>query len=360
MMRSSTFRYHAARDSHDAVSALADGGPTAMLLAGGTDLVPNMKRRQQTPELLISLRHVQELRGIRVHEGELVIGAATTLADVVRDPAVRDGYPALFRAAAQVATPLIRNTATIGGNLCLDTRCNYYNQNYDWRQAIDFCKKAPGPAAVAIPDVIDAGDGICWVAPSSSRCWAVSSSDTAPALIALGAQVTLLSRGGEREIPLEALYHDDGMRFLTRKPDEMLTSIRVPAGGAARSTYWKLRRRGAFDFPVVGVAASITLGTGGAVEEARIVLGAVASRPILLAESEMLLGKTLTDEVIEEFAEKASRFAKPLDNTDFHMTWRKAVTRSYLAGVLRQLRGDDPSTFGLLGRQASRPLHVTW
>jgi len=358
MMRAGLFRYHAARNANDAVSALADGGPGAVLLAGGTDLVPNMKRRQQMPELLISLRHVQELRGIR-HDGELVIGACTTMSDLVRDPAVRDGYPALFRAAAQVATPLIRNTATIGGNLLLDTRCNYYNQNYDWRQAIDFCKKAPGPAAVAIPDVINADDGVCWVAPSSSRCWAVSSSDTAPALIALGARVTFLSRRGEREIPLEALYHDDGMRYLTREPDEMLTSIRIPPG-ANRSTYWKLRRRGAFDFPVVGVAASITLSAGGTVEAARLVLGAVASRPILLAESEMLPGKALTDEVIEEFAEKASRYAKPLDNTDFHMTWRKAVCKSYLSGVLRELRGDDPSTLGLLGRQASRQLTPTW
>jgi 4-hydroxybenzoyl-CoA reductase subunit beta len=358
MMRAGLFRYHAARDAHDAVSALSDGGPGAMLLAGGTDLVPNMKRRQQMPELLISLRHVQELRGIR-HDGDLVIGACTTLSDLVRDPGVRENHKALFRAAAQVATPLIRNTATIGGNLCLDTRCNYYNQNYDWRQAIDFCKKAPGPEAVAIPDVVNADDGVCWVAPSSSRCWAVSSSDTAPALMALGARITLLSRSGEREIPLEALYHDDGMRYMTRRPDEMLTSIRIPSG-ERRSTYWKLRRRGAFDFPVVGVAASIRLSASGTVEEARVVLGAVASRPILLAEAEMLVGKPLSDEVIEEFAEQASRYAKPLDNTDFHMTWRKAVARSYLAGALRELRGDDPSTFGLLGRQASRVLAPTW
>lgn len=358
MMRAGLFRYHAARDAHDAVLALAGGGPTAMLLAGGTDLVPNMKRRQQMPELLVSLRQVQELRGIH-HDGDLVIGACTTLADVVRDPVVRAVHPALFRAAAQVATPLIRNTATIGGNLCLDTRCNYYNQNYDWRQAIDFCKKAPGPAAVAVPDVVNASDGICWVAPSSSRCWAVSSSDTAPALIALGARVTLLSSQGEREIPLEALYHDDGMRFLTRRPDEMLTSIRVPSDGRL-STYWKLRRRGAFDFPVVGVAVSLRLGTGGSVEEARVVLGAVASRPILLPESELLIGNTLSDDSIEAFAEAASRHAKPLDNTDFHMTWRKAVTRTYLAGALRELRGDDPSTFGLLSRQATRTLAPTW
>ncbi|MEO6259846.1 MAG: FAD binding domain-containing protein [Thermoanaerobaculia bacterium] len=358
MMRAGSFRYHAAHDAQDAVKALADGGPGGMLLAGGTDLVPNMKRRQQMPELLISLRHVQELRGIH-HGPDLQIGACTTLSDIVRDAGVRQNYPALFRAAAQVATPIIRNTATLGGNLCLDTRCNYYNQNYDWRQAIDFCKKAPGPAGVAVPDVANAEDGVCWVAPSSSRCWAVSSSDTAPALIALEARVTLLSQSGEREIPLEALYHDDGMRFLTRRPDEMLTSIRVP-GSQNRSTYWKLRRRGAFDFPVVGVAASLRFSESGAVEAARVVLGAVASRPILLTEASMLVGKMLTDDSIEEFSERASRYAKPLDNTDFHMTWRKSVAKSYLAGVLRELRGDDPATLGLLGRQASRTLAPTW
>ncbi|MGZ5476930.1 MAG: FAD binding domain-containing protein, partial [Thermoanaerobaculia bacterium] len=145
MMRAGRFRYVAARSIADAAAALADGGPQASLLAGGTDLVPNMKRRQQTPEVLISLRRVDELRGVTAN-GETSIGACTTLHDIVRDPSLRR-HEALFRAASQVATPLIRSTATVGGNLCLDTRCNYYNQSYEWRRAIDFCKKAPGPAA---------------------------------------------------------------------------------------------------------------------------------------------------------------------------------------------------------------------
>lgn len=358
MMRASQFRYHAARSIDDAARALADGGPTALLLAGGTDLVPNMKRRQQTPELLISLRRVDELRGISVN-GELSIAAATTLSDIVRNPGIRQTHNALFRAAAQVATPLIRSAATIGGNVSLDTRCNYYNQNHEWRQAIDFCKKAPGPAGVAVPEVVNADDAICWVAPSSLRCWAVSSSDTAPALIALGARVVLHSVEGERDMPLESLYQDDGMKFMTKQWNEVITAIRVPSA-AVRSTYWKLRRRGSFDFPVMGVAAAIDFGRGGVVESARVVLGAVASYPLLLAESAMLVGRPLSDDLIEEFAESASRHAKPLDNTDFHMTWRKAVARSYLAGVLRELRGDDPATFPLLAREACRPLSPTW
>jgi 4-hydroxybenzoyl-CoA reductase subunit beta len=355
MMRASHFRYLTARTSREAAEILAGAGPGAMLLAGGTDLVPNMKRRQQTPGVLVSLRQIDELR--RIEAGtETVIGACATLADIVRDPALRTAHHALFRASAQVATPLIRNTATIGGNLCLDTRCNYYNQNHDWRQSIDFCKKAPGPEGVATEEVRD--EAICWVAPSSPRCWAVSSSDTAPALIALGARVKLLSaKEGEREIPLEALYHDDGMSFLTKRPDEVLTTIAIPAN-RVRSTYWKLRRRGSFDFPTLGVAAALRLGADQVVEEARIVLGAVASRPIVLGESSMLVGKRLTDDAIEEFAEAASKFAKPLDNTDFHMSWRKAMAKQYLAGVLHELRGDEPRS--LLERHAGRALHPTW
>jgi 4-hydroxybenzoyl-CoA reductase subunit beta len=164
---------------------------------------------------------------------------------------------------------------------------------------------------------------------------------------------------GEREIPLEALYSDDGMRFLSKRHDEVLTSIRVPAK-PAQSTYWKLRRRGSFDFPVLGVAASIRFGHAGVVEEARIVLGAVASRPLLLEDSGTLIGRTLSDDVIEEFAEIASKHAKPLDNTDFHMTWRKTVAKTFLAGVLRELRGDDPAAFPLMMREAARPLAPTW
>jgi 4-hydroxybenzoyl-CoA reductase subunit beta len=367
MMRLGDFRYHVARDAAEAAAVLA-GEERAVLLAGGTDLVPNMKRRQQTPEVLVSLRRADDLRGIAVN-GEMTIGAATTIAEIVRSATPNR---ALFRAAAQVATPLIRNTATIGGNLCLDTRCNYVNQSFEWRRAVGFCKKAPcvtpkrsegpggastlPPRSLAEPALEGLGmtndDTTCWVAPSSPRCWAVSSSDLAPALIATGARVTLRSVGGEREIPLEALYADDGIDYLTKRRDEVLTSIRVPAQ-ETRSTYWKLRRRDSFDFPVLGVAASIRIEQG-VVEGARVVLGAVASRPLLLDESTMLVGRELTDDVIAEFAEKAAAHAKPLDNTDFTMTWRKAVAKTFLAGVLRELRGDDPAAFPLLMREAWR------
>src|SRR5262249_40852250 len=152
---------------------------------------------------------------------------------------------ALREAAQQVATPHLRNMGTIGGNLCLDTRCNYYDQNYEWRKAIDFCMKKDGET--------------CWVATSSPKCLAVSSTDTAPSLVALGATVTLASADGLRTIPVSALYRNDGIHYLTRKPTEILTSVHVPPLGGWRSTYWKLRRRGSFDFPVLSVAAAARL-----------------------------------------------------------------------------------------------------
>ncbi len=339
MMRAGRFRYHVASTVADAAAALADGGPHARLLAGGTDLIPNMKRRQDTPDLLVSLRHVGELRGISVN-GETAIHAGTSLDDIVKSAAIRAVHPALHRAASQIASPLIRNTATLGGNLCVDTRCNYYNQTFEWRKSIGFCLRGPVP------------DGICWVAPSGRRCWATASSDSAPALIALGARLTLLSREGERDIPLEELYADDGACPLTKRADEIVTSIRIPSR-VVRSTYWKLRRRGSIDFPALGVAAAIRPGPHGVIEDARIVLGAVASHPLLVPESQLLIGRTLTDNVIEEFAEGAARHARPLDNTDFAMTWRKSVARSFLSGALRELRGDDPSTFPLLARETA-------
>jgi 4-hydroxybenzoyl-CoA reductase subunit beta len=209
---------------------------------------------------------------------------------------------------------------TLGGNLCLDTRCNYYNQNYEWRKAIDFCLKKDG--------------AICWVATASKRCVAMSSTDCAPALLALGAKVKLVSALGEREVALEDFYNNDGIDYLRRRPDEILTEIKIESSA---SCYWKLRRRGAFDFPVLGVAAA-TRADG----ETRIALGAVASRPFLVEQAnEFLKGKKLSDEVIEEAGRLVASRAKPLDNADLDLYWRKAVTADFVGYALRELRGDD-------------------
>src|SRR5256885_8095533 len=188
----------------------------------------------------------------------------------------------------------LRNMGIFGGNLCLDTRCNYYDQNYEWRKAIDFCMKKDGDT--------------CWVATSSPKCLAVSSTDTAPALIALGATVTLVGANAARRISLTEMYRNDGIDYLTRKPAEILAQVHLPPLDGWRSTYWKLRRRGAFDFPVLSVAAALKVGANGAVEAARIVLGAVASRPIEVPEAgASLVGHPLTDEAIAAASGLAAR-----------------------------------------------------
>ncbi len=326
MMRLPHFRYRAPASVAEAALILSDEGPSAMLVAGGTDLVPNMKRRHQEPKTLVSLRRVEALKKIANGSG-LTLGAGLTLTEVVGTDAVRSDYRGLWEAASQVATSHLRNMGTLGGNVCLDTRCTYYNQNYEWRKAIDFCMKKDGQT--------------CWVATASKRCVAVSSTDTAPALIALGAKVRLASVSGEREVALADLYNNDGIDYLTRQPDEILTEIVLPPAQGWSSTYWKLRRRGSFDFPVLGVAAAVRAAPDGTVADARIVLGAVASRPVVTKAGELLAGRKLTDDVIAEVAAKVATRAKPLDNTDLEIYWRKEVVPSFVGYALRQIRGDD-------------------
>jgi 4-hydroxybenzoyl-CoA reductase subunit beta len=325
MMRLPRFRYVGAKNLDEVCRVLAAEGPDAQLVAGGTDLLPNMKRRQQTPKVVVGLRRVAELRS-RSLNGTATLGANATLTEVEKDRALRALYPALQKAAFSVATPHLRNMGTLGGNLCLDTRCNYYDQSFEWRRSIDFCMKKDGKT--------------CWVAPGSSRCWAVSSSDTAPALLALGATVTLVSTQGERTIGLDELYADDGIRYLTKRPDEVLARVHLPAHAGWRSTYLKCRRRGAFDFPILSVGLAMRL-SGDVVEEARLVLGAVGSRPFLV-DSSALLGRPLTDEAIDEMALRAAKIARPLDNTDLNLTWRKRIAYDYVAAALREVRGDGP------------------
>ena len=311
MMRLPWFEFRAPRTLDEAARILAGEGPNAALIAGGTDLLPNMKRRQMAPRVLVSLRHIPELK-----KNGSVLGAGTTLTEIVHKSDLPRG---LRQAAALVATVHLRNMGTIGGNLCLDTRCNYYNQNYEWRKAIDFCLKKDGD--------------ICWVATASKRCVAASSTDCAPALLALDARVKLVSASGEREIALADLYNNDGIDYLRRRPDEILTEVRF---ANAPSTYWKLRRRGAFDFPVLGVGAAIIDGA------ARLALGAVASRPFLVDRAnDFLRGKSLTDEVIAEAGRLAASRAKPMDNADLDLYWRKHVTSAFVGYALRELRGDD-------------------
>ena len=342
MMRLPLFQFRAPRTLEEAVRILAGEGPAAMPIAGGTDLLPNMKCRQQVPKTLMSLRHIEPLTHTYFQKQFSRLGACVTLTEIASR--FRNGFTALAQAASQVATPQIRNMATLGGNLCLDTRCNYYDQNYEWRKAIDFCLKKDGT--------------VCWVAPGSSKCMAVSSTDTAPALIALGARVRLISQSEQREILLTDLYNNDGLDYIKRRPDEILAEILLDNLHNWKSTYWKLRRRGSFDFPVLSVAAAVRFSTSGPtsgipssvpsspsagiVEEARIVIGSAASRPILATEAaKLLIGRTLTPDTICEAATQAAKIAKPLDNTDFDLSWRKKVTGEFVTYALRELAGHD-------------------
>src|SRR6059036_1024610 len=265
MIRLPAFTYLAPSTLDGAARLMVEHGRDAMLVAGGTDLYPNMKRRQFEPKVLVGLRGIRELRGVRGSAGGWTIGAATTLSAVTAHTGIARDFPALATAAGLVSSPQLQNMGTIGGNVCVDTRCNYYNQSYEWRRAIGFCMKKDG--------------NICLVAPGSSRCWAVSSSDTAPVLWALGAKLRLVSAEGERTIPMAALYQDDGIEYLAKRPDEIVADVQLPAAVEGwRSAYLKLRRRGSFDFPVLGVAVAARM-EGDVVRDARIVLGAVASQP---------------------------------------------------------------------------------
>ncbi len=333
MMRCPPFAFRSPTSLAEAARILHEEGPDAAILAGGTDLLPSMKRRTVTPRVIVSLRRVVGLRSMQSEGSALRLGAATTIAQIASDISLAP-FAAIRRAAGQLASPHIRNTATLGGNLCLDTRCNYYDQDYDWRQAIGFCKKKDGVT--------------CWVAPGSSRCWAVSSTDLAPPLIALGAEVTLVSCDGERRVALSSLYADDGVAYLTKRPDEILSNLHLPDPAGLRSTYYKLRRRQSFDFPVLGLAAALKVDDGGLVTSARLVFGAVASRPVVIDAAASLVGHRLSDPVIEAFADEASKVAKPMDNTDYGVSWRKRIARSFVVSALRELRGDDPRSLGLL------------
>jgi 4-hydroxybenzoyl-CoA reductase subunit beta len=332
MMRLPPFRYLRPRSLAEATAMLAEHGPQASLVAGGTDLYPNMKRRQQEPRVVIGLGGLSELREIR-NGGATSVGATVSLARLASSEPIQQYYPALATAARLVSTPHLRSMGTIGGNLCLDTRCNYYDQSYHWRKSISFCMKRPEENPRAI----------CWVAPNSKRCWAVSSSDCAPVSVALGASFRLVSADGERVVEARELFRDDGIAYLAKQPDEVLAELLLPPPEGWRSTYLKLRRRGSFDFPILGVAAAIRE-EGGVVAEARLVLGAVGSSPTDVSEkATALIGQQLTAELIDSVADDVWRDARPLDNTDLNYAWRKRMARVYVRRALRELAELPPN-----------------
>jgi 4-hydroxybenzoyl-CoA reductase subunit beta len=320
MLRLPRLRFRLPASAREAAAMAAEGGATTMLVAGGTDLYPNLKRRQFAADTLVGLTQLSELRVITGDATSgFTVGAAVTLSAAARHPGLPAGYA---EAAGLVSSPPLRNAGTIGGNLCVDTRCNYYNQTQEWRKAIGYCMKKDGD--------------ICLVAPSSPRCWAVSSSDTAPVAIALGATVVLAGADGERELPVATLYRDDGIDYLQKQPWEVVTALRLPPAGGVRSAYVKLRRRGSIDFPIAGCGVALRM-DGYTVEWARVVLSAVGSHPVeARAADELLAGQRLDEELITAAAEAAAKPAKPLDNADLSYVWRKRMVRVVVEQALRK------------------------
>jgi 4-hydroxybenzoyl-CoA reductase subunit beta len=336
MLRLPRFRVIFPTEYGEAAQMLADlgaaeldrarGTPSlrVMLVAGGTDLFPNMKRRQFTPEVLVSLARVRGSSRIESN-GHLAIAAGATLTAIARHARIRERYTALAQAAELISTPQLRNMGTIGGNVCLDTRCNWYDQSLFWRTAEGFCMKTN-------PDVV------CRVATSSPRCLAVASADTVPALLALGAKAHFQDAGGAREVPLAELYREDGIRPTIVGQEQVLTDITLPDAEGWRSTYLKLRDRNSFDFPIAGVAAAVRW-DGTTVAEARVAITALGSRPLLVeGAAAPLVGSRLEDDAIVAAAEAAHKAARPMDNTSGTISQRKRAALVFTERALRSLR----------------------
>jgi 4-hydroxybenzoyl-CoA reductase subunit beta len=324
-MRLPKFAYLVPKTLGEAVKMMGEAGPSGQFVAGGTDLYPNMKRRQQTPRTVISVGRLQGLRSIEGDGQEgLRIGAGVSLTELIEHPVVNRDYPSVAHAARLISTPTLRNMGTIGGNLLLDTRCNYYDQNYEWRKGINFCLKKDGD--------------VCWVAPGSAKCWAVQSSDLVPLMVAIGARLRLVSTVSDRLVEARGFYNDDGIDYLHKRADELLAEIHLPPAAGWRAVYKKLRRRGAFDFPVLGVAARIDAEDGGPVQSARVVLGGIAPAPLEVeAAAAALAGSPLNEETINAAAEACYLRARPLDNTDHLMNYRKQMARPFVQRALREL-----------------------
>ncbi|NLG61782.1 MAG: 4-hydroxybenzoyl-CoA reductase subunit beta [Candidatus Cloacimonetes bacterium] len=326
MLRLHSYAYERPESLEEALRIIAANPGSAMSIAGGTDLMPNMKHQLFTPKRLVALRQIPELHGIHVENNELVIGAAETLTTLSRHPLVRKHAPSLARAAGLVAGPQLRNMGTIGGNLCLDTRCTYYNQTYFWREALGFCLKKDGD--------------VCHVTKVGKKCVAAHSADTPPALMTIGGVVDLASVEGERSLPVSEFFVADGMENTLRGWNELVTRVRVPLPKpGTRATYVKLRQRASIDFPLLSIAVAGDF-EGDVVQDLRIVVSALGSRPRQLSGLEKIVaGQRLTDEVVDAVAERAFAQCHPLENIIVDPEWRRAMVPVYVKRALAELRG---------------------
>jgi 4-hydroxybenzoyl-CoA reductase subunit beta len=319
------FRIFRPASAAEAVRALSDYGPEAMIVAGGTDVIPNLQMKLFAPRVLVDLKPLGELSGIDFspHTG-LRIGALTTLSEICGSALIREKFPVLGSAASSIAGPLQRNMGTVGGNLCLETRCVWYNQSYFWRKALGGCLKKEGE--------------VCHVAPGGRFCWAAWSGDTAPALLALDAEIEILGRHGARRVPLEKFYRHDGMNRIALGRDELVAAVHVPPGAAGRrGVYHKLRIRNAIDYPLAGVAVAMEVGPGGVCRRARVALCAVNPAPRLVPEaSAWLEGERHTPELVEQVAHAAIRTGKPLTTSASTPVYRRAMLRVFTRRALEE------------------------
>ncbi len=327
MLRLSPFQYHRPTTVDDALTLLERHGAEAMPIAGGTDLVPNMKHKLFEPEHLVALGAIEALRGVEERGGEIVIGAGETLSGVARHPLIRARLPALADAAAHVAGPQLRNRGTLGGNLCLDTRCTYYNQTEFWRNALGYCLKKDGDT--------------CHVTRVGKKCVAAHSADTPPVLMALDAVVVLAGPNGPREMPVDEFFVADGIRNTRREPGELVTGVRIPRPAVGvRCAYRKLRQRRAVDFPLLTVAVAGGFEPDGRVRWLKGVVTALGSRPKeLTGWSEIAEGTLLDADILDALAERAFRQCHPLENITVDPEWRRAMVPVEVRRALRALVG---------------------
>jgi 4-hydroxybenzoyl-CoA reductase subunit beta len=331
MMRLPKMEHVAPKSIAEACSLTEKYRSEARVLAGGTDLLVACKLRNFQPTLLVSLGDISELKGVRFQiEDGLRIGAMTSLNRVRYDSIILNYYPALAEAAAVVAAPQIQHMGTLGGNLCLNTRCFYYNQSDSWRKNLAVCFKM--------------GGDVCHVVPKGKKCYAVFSGDTAPAMMALDAQVKLVGSHGERILPVSKIFTGDGKEPIWLKSGEVLSEVRIPPpAGKQSSTYLKYRVRGAIDFPLAGVAVRMDREEGTICKDCKIVINAVNSAPTEVPESGALLkGQKPTVDLINRASEKAVKAAHPVFNTSgatpaYRRNMVGILTRRALLSVAKRL-----------------------
>jgi len=289
----------------------------AQIVAGGTDLIPSLKQRLFSPAYVLDIRRIAELRGIRHVPGQgTEIGALTTLTEIERSEHIRREYPVLHEAAKTVASPILRNMGTLGGNICLDTRCLWYNQSLTWRTSCGFCIKKDGD--------------LCHVAPGGTKCWAVFSGDTPPALLCLDAELEIAGPAGTRRLALRDFYTNVGDARVKLAKNELVTRVFLPERSAGyRGVYRKLRLRGSIDYPLAGVAVALRR-SNGHVEDARVAITAVNPAPLLVrGVEEELIGKAVTAESAAAVGELAARAAKPLTTSALTPEYRREMIRVF-------------------------------